>query len=126
MKTWIIIRFVLAAAFATLASAGLLAHLIGSGMLFWVSWLFVMGRERLTRPIPRNERWLTLLVIGIFLAVMLTLPFLHLSAAQSAVKHGMSHPVIVAALWMIWMWVIYHGWQRERLKNSVLLPAEAK
>jgi hypothetical protein len=38
----------------------------------------------------------------------------------------MSHPVIVAALWMIWMWVIYHGWQRERLKNSVLLPAEAK
>ncbi len=102
--------------------------MIHSEMLFLVSWLLVMGREDLTRPIPRNERRLMFLVIGILLAVMLPLPFLRLrlSAAGSAVTHGLSHPVTVVALWMIWMWAICRGWQREKLKSSYLVPAETK
>jgi hypothetical protein len=117
MKSSTIIRFVLAAVFATLACAGLLAHVINSAMLFSISWLLIVGREELTRPIPRNEKWPTLIVIGIFLAVMLTLPFLHLPTMRNELANGFSNPVVVAALWISWMWVIYRRWQREKLKS---------
>ncbi len=76
-----------------------------------------MGRAELTRPIPRNEWWLTFLVVGIFLAVMLTLPFLHLHATHDAVVHGMRHPAVVAALWILWMWPIYRRWQKKERKS---------
>src|SRR5438309_10363997 len=100
MKTSTIIRFVLAAIFATLACVGLLMHMIGSAVLFSVPWLLLVRRAELTQPIPRNEWWLTFLVIGIFLAVMLTLPLLHLPATQDAVTHGMSHPMVATVLWI--------------------------
>jgi hypothetical protein len=77
-----------------------------------------MGREELTRPIPRAKRWLTFLLVGIFLAVMLTLPFVHLPATHDAVTHGMSHPVVVTASWILWMWAIYRCWQREKGKAN--------
>jgi hypothetical protein len=116
MKTSRIIRFVLAAVFATLACAGLLAHVIGSAVLFSVPWLLLMGRAELTKPIPRNEWWWTIALIVIFLAVVLTLPFLHLPVTHDAVTHGLSHPVVVAALWIFWMWAIYRRWQNENGK----------
>jgi quinol-cytochrome oxidoreductase complex cytochrome b subunit len=114
MKTSTIIRFVLAAIFATLACVGLLAGVTGSAVLFCVAWLLLMGRSELTKPIPRKElRW-GLLVTGILLAVLLTLPFLHLSPLPE--PHGILRAVSVAAMWVLWMFVIYHRWRRDKGK----------
>ena len=100
----------------TLACFGLLSHVIGSTLLFLIVWLLLISRAELTQPIPRSEWRSTFITIGILLAVLLTLPFLRLPAAHKAVADGMGHPVIVAALWLLWMWGIYCRWQREKRK----------
>ena len=113
MKTSTVIRFVVAAVFATLVCVGLLFGVTGIAFLWVVPWLLLMGRSELTKPIPRNEWRSTFIVIGIFLAVMLTLPFLHLSHAA---PNTMVRFVIGLASWPLWMWVIYRRWQLEKGK----------
>ncbi len=114
MKTSTLIRFVLAGVIATLACAGLLAQVTGSAVLFSVSWLVLMGRAELTRPIPHKERRMTIIVVGVLVALLLTLPFLHLPVERDAESRGLSHPLVVAALWALWMFGIYRRWQREK------------
>lgn len=114
MKTSTLIRFVLAGVVATLACAGLLAQVAGSEVLFSVSWLLLMGRAELTRPIPHKERRWTIIVVGVLVALLLTLPFLNLPVARDEGPHGLNHPVVVGALWVLWMFGIYRRWQREK------------
>ncbi|HEV2328306.1 MAG TPA: hypothetical protein VGY56_05910 [Verrucomicrobiae bacterium] len=114
MKTSTIIRFVLAALFATLACVGWLFGITGIVALSAVAWLLLMGRSELTKPIPRKELWPTFLVIGIFLAALLTLPFLHLSPLPE--PHGGIRTVFAVATWVLWMCAIYYRWRRERRK----------
>jgi hypothetical protein len=112
MKTSTIIRFVVAALFATLACVGLLFGITGIAILWVVPWLLLTGRSELTKPIPRKEWWWTFLLIGVLLAVFLTLPFLHLPPAPSqTVRFAIAVP-----MWFLWMWAIYRRWQREKGK----------
>jgi predicted lysophospholipase L1 biosynthesis ABC-type transport system permease subunit len=114
MKTSTIIRFVLAAFFATLACVGLLFGITGIVVLWALAWLLLMGRSELTKPIPRKELWPTFLGIGVFLAVLLTLPFLHLPSLPE--PHGIIRAMFAVAMWVLWMFVVYHRWRRERRK----------
>ena len=110
MKTSSAIRFGLAALFATLACLGLLFAVPGVGVLWIVPWLLLMGRSELTKPIPRNEWWWTFLLIGVLLAIFLTLPFLHLPPAPTqTVRIALAVP-----MWFLWMWAIYRRWRREK------------
>jgi len=116
MKTSFIIRMVAAAIVATLASVGYLAAVPSSLGLFSISGLLVIPREELTRPIPRNESWWTFLVVGVLVAVFLTLPFLHLQspfAPSVSVRFALAAP-----LWLLWMWAIYRRCQREKVKAA--------
>jgi len=112
MKTSFIIRLVAAAVVATLASVGLIAAFPASGVLFSLSWLLLIPRGELTRPIPRSEWWLTFVVVGVLLAVFLTMPFLHLPHAPNEIVRF----AIAVPLWLLWMWAIYRRWQREKGK----------
>jgi hypothetical protein len=114
MKTSIIIRFILAAVFVTLAFVGFLFGITGIVALWAIAWLLLMERSELTKPIPRKEFWLTFLGIGIFLAVVLTLPFLHLRPLPE--PHGVIRAVFAVAMWVLWMYVIYYRWRQERRK----------
>ena len=112
MKTSFVIRIVAAAVVATLASLGFLAVVTGSAVLFSLSWLLLIPRGELTRPIPRSEWWLMFVVVGVLLAVFLTMPFLRLPPAPSErVRIAVAVP-----LWLLWMWAIYRRWQREKGK----------
>jgi hypothetical protein len=112
MKTSTIIRFVVAALFATLACVGLLLGITGFAILWVVPWLLLMGRSELTKPIPRKEWSWTFLLIGVLLVVFLTLPFLHLPPAPNqTVRFAIAVPT-----WFLWMWAIYRRWQREKGK----------
>ena len=113
MKTSTIIRFALAAVCATLACVGLLVNVPALPAIFaGASCLLVMGRSEVTRPIPRSEWWLTFVVVGVLLAVLLTVPFLHLPPAPSI----RVRLVLAVVFWPLWMWGIYHRWQREKGK----------
>lgn len=114
MKTSTIIRFVLATLFATLACVGLLFGIMGIAALWLVAWLLLMGRSELTKPIPRKELWSGLLVTGILLAVLLTLPFLHLSPLPEI--HGIIRTVLTVSMWVLWLFAIYCRWRREKEK----------
>jgi len=120
MKTSTVIRFVLAAVFATLACGGMLANVVGSCVLFSVYWLLMTGKKELTRPIPRNEWFGSFMLIGIFLAVMLTgavLPiFLHRPYVYEYhhQKLGIGGSLAVLAMWVLSMWGIHRRWQMEK------------
>lgn len=116
MKTSTIIRFVSAAFLATLACVGLVLDIRGLVFLSSVVWLLGIGREELTKPIPRKELWLTFLTIGILLTVLLTLPFLHLSHLPE--PRGIIRGIVAAALSVLWMWAIYYRWRQERRKAN--------
>jgi hypothetical protein len=110
MKASTIIRFVLAALFATLACLGVLFAIPGVGALWIVPWLLLMGRSELTKPIPRKESWWTFLLIGVLLAIFLTMPFLHVPPAPSQTNRS----AIAVPMWFLWIWAIYRRWQSER------------
>jgi len=112
MKTSTIIRFILAAVFATLACVGLLFGITDIVVLWVPAWLLLMRRSELTKPIPRKELRVTFLVIGILLAVLLTLPFLHLPLSPE--PRGIIRAVFAVAVWVLWMFVVYCQWRRER------------
>jgi energy-coupling factor transporter transmembrane protein EcfT len=112
MKVSFIIRMVAAAVAATLASLGYLAAVPGSVVLYSVSWLLLVPRGQLTRPIPRGEWWLVFVTVGGFLAVMLTLPFLHLHSSSAPSEQARF--AVAVSLWVLWMWAIYRRWQREK------------
>jgi hypothetical protein len=114
MKLSTIIRFVLAAVFATLSCIGIL---IGTSLftcLWWVAWLLLMGRSELTKPIEpasRRELWIGILVFVVFISLIVTLNILHLPKPNATVRL-----VLAAAMWILWMWGIYRRWQREKGK----------
>ncbi len=107
-----IIRFVLAAMFATLACIGLFFGIPGLPALWTLAWLLLMGRSELTKPIPREELWPGLLVTGILLAALITFPFLHLSRLPE--PHGAVRLALAGAIWVGWMFAIYCRWQKQR------------
>ena len=111
MKTSTIIRFVLAALFATLACVSLFAGFFGAGASSAVAWLLLMGRTELTKPIPRGEWWVGLLGVGVFVAIIVALHLFHLPE-----PHGAVRLVVSVALWLLWMWGIYYRWQKEKGK----------
>jgi hypothetical protein len=109
MKTLTIIRFVSAAVVVTLACVGLFEGVIGIAVLFSLAWLLLMGRSELTKPIPRNEWWLSVIAIIGLLALILTFRFLHLPE-----PHGVARLAVSVVLWVLWIWAICRRWQRER------------
>jgi hypothetical protein len=113
MKTSTIIRFIVAALFATLACLGLLFAISGAGALWIVPWLLLMGRFELTKPIPRKEWWLAWVAFGILLALIVTLDILHLRE-----PHGIVRIVLATVMWIAWMFAIYYRWQRERKADA--------
>ena len=112
MKTHI--RFALAACFATLGCAGLLAQAGTIAIGFSVATLLCQGRAELTRPIPRRELWPTVAIIGAFIAVVITMPFVKMLSEGDSILKVLSHPEIVAAIWALWLWAIYKSWRREK------------
>jgi len=92
--------------------------MIGIGVLFAVPGFLVFGTAELTRPLPRKELWSILGFTVVFLAVALTSPFLHSPAKLDPQTHGMSYAMVlvVAAVWIWWMWAIYRRWQHEKVK----------
>jgi hypothetical protein len=128
MKTSRVIRYVLAAIFATLACAGLGARIIGSQILMAVPMLLLMDKKELTRPIPRRD-WVTILkqylalivVVCIFLALMAEICFLLSRAIPEphAGKLGIGYWVAVVAAWILWMWMIHSRWQGEKRMANI-------
>jgi hypothetical protein len=113
MKTSTVIRFIVAAIFATLACFGLLADIPGIPVLWVVAWLLLMGRSELTKPIPRKELWVGLAIFVVFLGLIATLDILHLHEAQ---PHGVVRIALATAIWVVWMFAIYYRWRREKVK----------
>jgi prepilin signal peptidase PulO-like enzyme (type II secretory pathway) len=111
MKTSTLVRFVLAVVFATLACIAMFMQLGAVGLLSGVAWLLLTGFSELIRPIPPRELWPTFVVGGVFLAVALTSPFLHLhTTTQNAVVRAIAS----LAFWLFWMWAIHRRWQKEK------------
>ncbi|MGA2788753.1 MAG: hypothetical protein ABSF60_14630 [Verrucomicrobiota bacterium] len=114
MKTSTIIRFVLAAVFATLSCIGILTGITLLTLLWCVAWLLLMGRSELTKPIEpasRRELLVGIVIFIIFLSLVVTLDVLHLPEPPAKVRL-----VLAAALWILWMWGIFRRWQREKGK----------
>ena len=101
---------------ATLVCIGMFEDIKFLGFLWMITWLCAVGSTELTRPIPRSEWRPTFIGIGVFLAVMLTLPFLHLPKIPSP-GVGLRH-LLAVVLWGFWLWVIYRTWHEERLKGN--------
>ena len=123
MKTSFIIRLVVAALLATLACIGFAADIPVLGGLIFISWLLLMPRGTLTRPIPRSERWWAFLLVGVVVAVLLTLPFLKKPPEPS---RGVRAAAAVL-LWLLWMLAGYSRWRRvkrevdtERMQSTPL------
>ncbi|HTB82790.1 MAG TPA: hypothetical protein VK742_03980 [Candidatus Sulfotelmatobacter sp.] len=114
MKISFIIRMVAAAVATSLASLGYLVAVSGSTVLFCVSWILLVPHGELTRPIPRSEWWSTLCMVGGLVAVLLTLPFLHLHSPSA--PSASARFAVAVALWLVYMWAIYRRWQREKGK----------
>jgi len=113
MKTSTIIRFIVAAIFATLACVGLLAGIPGIPLLWIVAWLLLMGRSELTKPIPGKELWVGLVIFVVFLGLIAMLDILHFREPQ---PHGVVRSVLATAIWVGWMFAIYYRWRREKGK----------
>jgi hypothetical protein len=121
MKTSTVIRFALAAIFATLAFAGLAAGVPASQVLFSVPWLLMLRKGALTQPIPRKHWFGVFVMVGTFVAVMLTLAMLPIFLHRPYVEYKPAQPSIgrsaaAAAMWILWMWMIYRRWQMEKTK----------
>jgi len=113
MKTSTIICLILATIFATVACVGLL---IGNSLiagLWWVAFLLSRERSEFTKPIPRKELWLGILIFVIFISLIVTLDVLHL---QSPVPNRTVRILIAVPIWFAWMWMIYRRWQKEKGK----------
>lgn len=117
MKSSIIVRLFLATLFATLASIGFGYGITLMAALWPVTALLLMETSELTKPIPRYELWPVLLVTGVLLAVLLALPFLHLSRAPE--PHGVVRTVLAALMWIAWLFAVYSTWRREKGKAGV-------
>lgn len=116
MKASTIIRFILATLLVTLACIGLLYNINMAG-LFGLGWLLLNPSE-LTRPIPRGERWKAVLFTAIFVAALLTLPFLRLDQLPAP---RLPFRIIGAALmWLGWLWIIYQRWRREKQQRTAV------
>ena len=109
MKTSFIIRLVAATVLITLGCIGWAEAISTAVLLFSISWLLLIPRGELTRPIPRSEWWKIFLLIAVFVAVMLTLVFLHLPTPSQTVRVAMAVP-----MWVLGMWTIYLRWQQAR------------
>jgi hypothetical protein len=114
MKTWTVIRFILAAIIATLGCVGLFMNFSGFGVLFGVPALLLAKSSEFTKPIPRNELlWLLVFFIGlIVLNVGANYLNLHLPQPQGVIRL-----VFTAAMWILWMFAICYRWQKEK-KNA--------
>jgi len=114
MKTTTIIRFLLAAVFATLSCVGIFTGITLLTLLWCVAWLLLMGRSELTKPIEpasRKELLVGIVIFVIFLGSVVTLDVLHLPEPHATVRF-----VLAVVLWPLWMWGVYHRWQREKGK----------
>jgi hypothetical protein len=114
MKTLTITRFVLAAVFATISCVGILTGIMLLTPLWCVAWLLLMGRSELTRPIEpasRKELLVGIVIFVFFIGLVVTLDFLHLPEPHLPVR-----AVLATAMWILWMWGIYHRWQKVKGK----------
>ena len=117
VKIAINVRFFLAAVFAAIAVIGLLpgTPLLGAPAALGVAHLFLMGRSELTKPIPRREWSSTFLMLGVLVAVLLTLPFLNLHPAPPSDGVRL---VLAAVLGPLLAWAIYRRWRIEKGKAN--------
>lgn len=109
------LRFLLAVVFATLASVSLFMHVAVATSLFsGVAWLLLDGFAPLLRPIPSRELLIVLLVVGAFLALALSAPFLQLHADQPS---RVARAIASTLLWLFWLWAISRRWQKTKGAN---------
>src|SRR5437016_6160168 len=108
------LRFTAAVFLSTIGGLGLLDHVPPAGFCFMVAWPFLIGWSALTRPTPRNERWLVIGIVVIFLAVALILPLQNVRPADDTAKRIFTHPAFVVPLWVGWLWLIYRARRREK------------
>jgi hypothetical protein len=123
MKILTIIRFVLAAVFATASCVGILTGMTLLTPLWCVAWLLLMGRSELTKPLEptsRKELLVGIVIFVGFIALIVILDVLHLPKPHLPVR-----AVLAAALWILWMWGIYHRWQKVKGKADALPVAGA-
>jgi hypothetical protein len=114
MKTSTIIRFVLAAVFATLSCVGILTGESLLTFLWCLAWLLMMGRSELTKPIEpasRKEVLMGIVIFVAFLGVVVTFHVLRLPEPNATVRL-----VLATAIWVLWILGIYCRWQREKGK----------
>lgn len=109
MKKSTIVRFVFSGVFATIACVGFFTGIAFISSLWWVAWLFLMGRSELTKPLPRTQLWVMILTLIVFIGLIVTLKFLHLPEPNTAIR-----AIFASAFWILWMWAIYRHWQREK------------
>jgi hypothetical protein len=110
------VRFAMSLLAATVVCIGMFADILGFGFGWIVIYLLAFKRAELTQAIPHNESRSTFIGIGVFLAVMLTLPFLHLPKIPSpsgALRHWLA-----VALWGFWISVICWKWRWEKQRGN--------
>lgn len=121
MKNSTKIRFGLAVVVVTLLTIGLFMGIQGMASLWPLVWLLVIDTFELTKPIPRNERWKTIVGVVGFLAGMFTLIFLHLAYPNATIWKGpnpntITLRLVAVSLWILSLWAIYRRWLAERGK----------
>ena len=110
MKAFFLVRMAVAAILATLGIIGWAASVPGSNALLFIAGLLLVSYEELTRPVPRGERWWTLLLVGVLLAGLLLAPFLRWPSPPGKIVR-----IALAVLgWLFCMGAIYRRCLRKR------------
>jgi hypothetical protein len=106
-----VIRFVLAAVFATFASIGLLADWPFTSIFWFVSWLLLMGRSELTKKVPNKDLWIGFGVLVLFIGVAVAIEVLHLPEPGTPARC-----VFATVFWSLSMLAIYRCWNKWRVE----------
>jgi len=117
MKTSTVIRFALAVILVTAGCLAMLAEANFSNFIFRgcfaVSGVLLIRPSEFTRPIVGTERRKALIFVAVFLAVMLSLPFLYLHSNHEKDWYVLGFPAVVVPFWLLWLWIIFRAWKRE-------------
>ena len=112
MKTSI--RFSIATVIITAGFLLVLCHFSGSGALFGLATFIFMPRSELTRPVPRHELWLSFGVLVGLIALIVAAKYFVPRSASDVMERIISHPAVLAPLWLLTLWALFRNWQRQK------------